>query len=172
MGSANVCFLSKDDVVRYSYQPMYFPGEGEVYKPRMFWPTPGNWVNTLVKAGCPEEASKGPASLLRWCDEWQLREGGASFEPLKQPRASPVPAEALSTHPPASHVCFAIKPLKRILRAFRFVQWPPTLWSTDPMCFRGTEVITLWPCHVKHLIQMVEVLQGTPNLTISHRPAY
>lgn len=49
---------------------------------------------------------------------------------------------------------------------------PPTLWCAEPTCFRGTEVITLWPGHVKCLIQMFEVLQGTLIVTIGHKPAH
>lgn len=62
--------------------------------------------------------------------------------------------EALSRDPPASHVHFATKPLKGIPWVLLSVHWPPALWSADPMCFCGTEVIILWPCHVIVLIQM------------------
>lgn len=115
---------------------------------------------------------RGPPRGLRHRSDDVISDSCVGAEPGLNLSGSQEPAEALSRHPPASHVHFATKPLKRILWVFLSVQWPPTLWSADPMCFPGTEVITLWPCHGKRLIQMFEVLQGTLNVTAGHKPAY
>lgn len=120
----------------------------------MFWCAPGNGENAMMGEGYPEGGFKGIASPLWWCYQWQLHRGGARFELLRQPRDSQLPAEALSRDPTASHVHFATKPLKGIPWDLLFAHWTPALWSADPMCFRGTEVIILWPCHVILLIQM------------------
>lgn len=79
--------------------------------------------------------------------------GGASVEALREPRVNQLPADPLHRDPPASHVHFASKPLKGIPWVLFYVHWPPCLWSHDPMCFHGIEVIILRLCHVRHLIQ-------------------
>lgn len=157
-------FFSKDNTVRRNFNRCLLPGDDEVYQPRgnlNVWSTPGNGENMMMRAGYPKGTSEGIVSPLRWCYQWQLREGGARFEPT----------EALGRHPPASHVHFATRSLKRIPQVFLSVQCP-TLWSADPVCFHGTEVITLWPCRVKRWNQMSEGLQGMFNVTIGHKPAY
>lgn len=65
-----------------------------------------------------------------------------------------------------------LNPSKGFPESFSLSSGPPTLWCAEPTCFCGTEVITLWPCHVKCLIQMFEVLWGTLIVTICHKPAY
>lgn len=146
---------------------MYFPGDGVVYKPR------GN-LNVLVntwkwrkyddESGLSRGGLRGGfTSLLRWCYQWQL----ARFEPLRQPRASRPSADTHLLH-------MSILPLNPS-KGFPESSSPssgPQLFEVLILCFHGTEVITLWPCHVKRLIQMLEVLQGTLNVTIGHKPAY
>lgn len=115
----------------------------------------------------PRGPPRGFTSLLRWCYQWQLREGGARFEPLRQPRASRPSADTHLLH-------MSILPLNPS-KGFPESSSPysgPQLFEVLILCFHGTEVITLWPCHVKRLIQTLEVLQGTLNVTIGHKPAY
>lgn len=58
-----------------------------------------------------------------------------------------------SRDPPAPHVHFSPKPLKGIPWVLLCVHWPPRLWSRDPMCFHGIEVIILRSCRVMCLIR-------------------
>lgn len=97
--------------------------------------------------------------------------GGARVKAPRKPRGSQLPADPLHRDPPAPHVHFASKPLKGIPWVLFYVHWPPRLWSHDPVCFHGVEVIILWSCCVMRLIQkFVWSFTRTLNVTLGHRP--